>query len=321
MCLYPKLILNKKYLPNKKNDYKPPKLHDIRLKYVPVACGNCYECRKQKANEWRTRLNCEFTQHKYTYFVTLTINNDTFERIIHEKNITSANAIATILTRRFLERWRKVHKKSLTHWFITELGEENNRLHLHGFIFSEENITNKITTFWKYGNTYIGEYCNERTINYCVKYCTKIDEKHKDYKFIILCSKGIGANYWKQNQLRHQLNGENTIEYYTLPNGNKCALPIYYRNHFWNDEEREKLWLQKIEEKTIYINGIKCDISTEKGIQQYLQILQQQQIKNIENGFGDDSKDWKKKDYNITLKTINAKSKLQKARKNGKNIT
>ena len=39
MCLYPKLILNKKYTANKKNNYKVPEIKDERTKYVAVGCG------------------------------------------------------------------------------------------------------------------------------------------------------------------------------------------------------------------------------------------------------------------------------------------
>ena len=48
MCLYPKLIKNPKYRPNKKNNYNPPTCEDDRVLYVPVGCGNCIECRNQK---------------------------------------------------------------------------------------------------------------------------------------------------------------------------------------------------------------------------------------------------------------------------------
>ena len=48
MCLYPKLIPNKRYLPTKKNGGIPPICPDERLHYVTAACGDCYECRKQK---------------------------------------------------------------------------------------------------------------------------------------------------------------------------------------------------------------------------------------------------------------------------------
>ena len=40
MCLYPKLIRNKKYLPTKKkNGGVPPQCPDERLYYVTAACG------------------------------------------------------------------------------------------------------------------------------------------------------------------------------------------------------------------------------------------------------------------------------------------
>jgi len=49
MCLYPKLIQNKKYTSNKKNSGIIPAIVDNRVLLVPVGCGKCMECRKQKA--------------------------------------------------------------------------------------------------------------------------------------------------------------------------------------------------------------------------------------------------------------------------------
>ena len=48
MCLYPKLIKNKKYVANKKNGGIIPEVEDDRVLYVPVGCGNCIECKKKK---------------------------------------------------------------------------------------------------------------------------------------------------------------------------------------------------------------------------------------------------------------------------------
>ena len=73
MCLYPKLILNRKYPPNKKNGGIPPKCPDERLRYVTAACGKCYECRKQKARAWLVRMSEEMRQNPNALFVTLTI--------------------------------------------------------------------------------------------------------------------------------------------------------------------------------------------------------------------------------------------------------
>ena len=84
MCLYPKLIPNPKYRTSKKRGYYKPSPHDARLKYVPVACRKCYECRKKKAREWRIRLAEEIRKNK-SYFVTLTIDDEDLEKIFLEK--------------------------------------------------------------------------------------------------------------------------------------------------------------------------------------------------------------------------------------------
>ena len=71
MCLYPKLIKNKKYLPTKKNKYNPPVCTDERLRYVTSACGRCYECRSQKRKEWLVRLSEDIRENNNVVFVTL----------------------------------------------------------------------------------------------------------------------------------------------------------------------------------------------------------------------------------------------------------
>ena len=57
MCLYPKLISNRKYQTTKKNGGVIPPVNDKRTLLVPVGCGNCMECKQKKAREWKVRLN------------------------------------------------------------------------------------------------------------------------------------------------------------------------------------------------------------------------------------------------------------------------
>ena len=59
MCLYTKYITNKKYQPNKKNNFRAPVCKDRRLLLVPAKCGRCIECRKARKREWVIRLNEE----------------------------------------------------------------------------------------------------------------------------------------------------------------------------------------------------------------------------------------------------------------------
>ena len=49
MCLFPKLIRNKKYCSTKKNGGVIPAVNDKRVLYVAVGCGKCMECLKKKA--------------------------------------------------------------------------------------------------------------------------------------------------------------------------------------------------------------------------------------------------------------------------------
>ena len=146
MCLYPRLVINRKYSGTLKNGGNPPPLLDERVKYVPVGCGHCMECMKKKSREWKIRLNEEYKVTKFHYYITLTFSNEHLLKLCNEMNLKECNAIAGKAVRRFLERWRKKYKKSLRHWLVTELGHENTeRIHLHGIIFAENEIdTNEL---------------------------------------------------------------------------------------------------------------------------------------------------------------------------------
>ena len=48
MCLYPRLIKNRKYIANKKNGGNIPPVSDLRVLVVPVGCGKCIECKNKR---------------------------------------------------------------------------------------------------------------------------------------------------------------------------------------------------------------------------------------------------------------------------------
>ncbi len=314
MCLYPKLIKNPKYKPNKKNGFCAPPVTDERTLYVPIGCGTCIECCKKKMREWQSRLNEELREDNKCYFVTATFSEEELKKLCEEKGQQESNYIATIAVRRWLERYRKKNKKSFKHWIITELGQEKERterIHLHGIVWGD---IEEIKKHWKYGILDVGEYCNEKTINYIIKYITKVDKKHKGFKPIILNSKGIGISYIKKNKFiknKYQPNGE-TNESYRLKNGAKTSLPIYWRNYIYSEEEKEKLWIEKLDKQERYILGQKIDISTEKGINLFEKIQKNAQKMNKNLGYGDNTNEWKKKKYNVTNHYINKLKRIKK---------
>ena len=307
MCLYPRIIRNPRYKANKKNDgLIIEKINDLRALYVSIGCGQCIECRKQKANSWMIRLIEEYknTDQK-SYFITLTFSNESFLMFKEKYDIDNLNEIATKAVRLFTERYRKIYKKALRHWIVTELGQNNTeRLHLHGVLFTPFEIDDKwLRNLWQYGHSDVGDYCNERTMSYLVKYMLKIDIKHKDYQPKILCSQGIGKRFIDKNKRFYKF-GDETKEYYNNGKGYKMALPIYYRNHFWNDEEREKLWMRRLDNDTRYVNKIRIR-QFSKNRKQYFKVLREQQELNKSLGYGDIS--WKKREYKLDLKKLNIK--------------
>jgi len=206
MCLYPKLIRNPKYTPNKKNGGIITAPTDPRVLAVPIGCGECIECMKKKKREWQVRLNEEIKNDKTPKtFITLTFSNESIIKLYNDKKINNLkgyeldNAAATLAIRLWLERWRKKHQTSLKHWLITELGHNGTEnIHLHGIIWTKDK--NAIEQTWKYGWVYHGKYVNSQTINYISKYITKQDLKHKAYKPKILTSAGMGKNYKTSQQ-------------------------------------------------------------------------------------------------------------------------
>lgn len=307
MCLFPRLMKNPKYQPNKKNGGNVPLYKDMRVRFVPVACGNCIECRKAKAREWQVRLNEELKTTKYAYFITLDFAPKPLQELCEKYNLKESNAVAGKAVRLFLERVRKDYKKSIKHWLITELGQTNTeRIHLHGIFFLDFPINNDwLKKYWKYGERAdTGKYCNSRTINYIIKYVTKIDTTHKNFKPQIFCSKGLGSKYITEFAKRkHEYNGQDTKDYYTLPNGAKVSLPIYYRNKLFTEEEREKLWIDKLNTNKRYILGV--EIANVSENQEYmLEVLTKAQETNRATGYGDHTAEWKKEDYNVTLNML-----------------
>jgi len=321
MCLYPKLIKNPKYKANKKNGGNIPPVSDERVIWVPIECGECMECRHSKSRDWQIRLMEDIKENKNGKMVTLTLSNESIKKIYemeptknwpglkHLEGYELDNQIAIRAVRLFLERWRKEYKKSLRHFLVTELGHKGTEnIHLHGIVWTNESFA-KIREKWEYGwiwprpETTQKNYVNAQTVNYIVKYITKLDTDHKYYKSQILTSAGIGGNYTKQyNSRLNKYQGDKTKETYLTRTGHEIGMPIYWRNKIYNEEEREKLWLQKLDKQERWIMGEKIDIS--QGEEGYWRSLEHYRKKNKKLGYGDGEKDWNREQYEIARRQI-----------------
>lgn len=348
MCLYPTIIRNKKYTANIKNGGVIPPLNDRRTLAIPVGCGKCIECRKQKKREWQVRLHEEIRSTKLKkHFVTMTYDNDKYKKYYDEVTIENKlavieqnedgkiklltayeieNEIATRSIRHFLERWRKKYGKSVRHWCVTELGGGRyEHMHIHGIIFTDVDVK-AIEERWQNGFVYLGEYVNEKTVNYIVKYINKPDIIHKSYQAKILTSSGIGRSYLEREDSKgNKYKPTGTRETYKTRQGMELPLPIYYKNHIYTDEQKEKLWIEKLDKNERFVMGEKIDMNKEKSEEEYIKAREEARI--ISKKLGYDKKDnWKDKEYQNArreliqkrriLDTINTEMKLKDATPN-----
>lgn len=260
-CLHPVRIRNPRYKPNSKNGGFPDIPSDPRLAYLNVPCGKCIGCKKRKANDWRFRLWKEWQSHdpRRCHFVTFTFDDEHLESLRSElseyKN--SDNDVCRLAVRRFLERYRKYYGKSLRHWFITELGEETGRIHLHGVLmnfktgsyFRDKFFVDipRLRDIWSYGHIWVG-WMNHKTINYITKYLTKFDST--DFKPLMLCSPGIGRSYITSRTVRMHVDYDDGqgMFFVTTSNGFKVALPRYYRKFIWDEDFLQSRYLRLLDD-------------------------------------------------------------------------
>lgn len=337
MCLYPSLVRNPRYKKNKKNGGIIPAVKDIRTTMVPIGCNKCIECRKQKARGWQVRLLEDIKTHKNGIFVTLTFSNESYTQLAKKVNPNYTgydldNAIATYAVRKFLERWRKKYKVSLRHWLVTELGHGTTQhLHLHGIVWTNKVIINPktgikeaaidcISEKWQYGYVWPTKeniktnYVNESTINYSVKYISKMDFQHKLYNSIVLTSPGIGHNYTKSlDAIRNSFNQKNitkTNELYKTRSGHNIAMPTYWRNKIYSEEQRQQLWLMKLDKNERWVLGQRINVAYSD--KYYKAALKSAQRLNEKLGYLGNVT-WELKRYENDLRSIKQAEKFKAA--------
>lgn len=334
MCYYGQYIDNGRYKANKTNRGIIPPVYDIRVLQVPIGCGRCKECREQRAREWQVRLLEDIKDNHNGNFTTLTFNTESLRELAHDvrnwiivdgkrtrfkreiKGYMLDNEICKRAMRLFNERWRRKYKKAIRHWMITELGHENTEhVHMHGILYTPEG-QEAINERWGYGFTQIGKwengihinYVNEQTVNYMIKYVSKMDFLHSEYYPKILCSPGIGSGYIKRaeyNQFRY----EDTIEGYKTRTGHVISLPTYYRNKIYTDNEREALWINQLDKNWRYIGKERVRADDIKTIEQLTEYYRKE---NTILGYGNNMKDYDKIEYEERRRIIIQETRLRR---------
>ncbi|UPW41483.1 replication initiator protein [Dipodfec virus UA23Rod_1114] len=211
MCLSPQWVSNPYWRSTLAGDRRSyydisgnlrPDLLELHPLQILVPCGQCVDCLKKKARDWRFRLGAEtlYGCKHGAIFVTLTFSDRFLPQI--------SSGVAPLI-RRFYDRFRKRYGVTPRYWFITETGKDDrytHRLHLHGVLFdppfylpnsvhkSFTKMNKSLRKVWSYGNTFVG-YFSFKTCNYCLKYLLK-SLKFPDDHPEIFCSNNIGISFF-----------------------------------------------------------------------------------------------------------------------------
>ncbi len=208
--------------------------------YIDVPCGKCYNCIKSYKHQWNFRLQEHYKhltneQKNKSLFITLTFRDDTLPA--HNKKSVG------LLVRKFLERVRKHYKRSVTHFLVTEFGDNTHRLHLHGILFDCPFPPWKLENLWSYGFVSYRILTPQR-ITYITNYINKQDKEIiqlPDNKQFVFSSPGIGKKFIEQPvnvSLSHHEGRPNPFTYF---NGRPYPLPRYLRLKLFSDKELDQL--------------------------------------------------------------------------------
>jgi hypothetical protein len=152
----------------------------------------------------------------------------------------------------FMKRLRKLSKNKLRYYAVGEYGSERMRPHYHMILFNLEDVE-FLNDAWQKGDIHVGRVSGA-SIAYTVKYIDKekripIHARDDRLKEFSLMSKGIGANYMSDAIKRYHKSRLN-VNYVVDTDGHKIAMPRYYRDKMFTDDERRELRRYVVKELT-----------------------------------------------------------------------
>lgn len=150
---------------------------------VQIPCGQCSECRVQKAREWSVRLIHEKQLHNKSCFLTLTYNDFYLpaDGSLHKDAVQ-------IFIKNLRRRLDYHHDNKIRYYACGEYGSKSGRPHYHMILFGEDFAFDRkefgvkhgfsyftsdtVSSVWPYGFHIIGETTYD-SIFYVSKYVTK----------------------------------------------------------------------------------------------------------------------------------------------------
>jgi hypothetical protein len=229
------------------------KKEKIKGEHIPFPCGKCPPCKKRRTSGWSFRLVKEGERSNSALFITLTYDTEYVP-------ITNNGYMTLHLPdlQKFFKRLRKLTNEKLKYYAVGEYGSTKKRPHYHIILFNSNK--EHIARAWALNNHAIGTYhignVSDASIGYTLKYMSKKSQipQHKNddrKKEFSVMSKGLGSNYLTNNMINWHKNILEERMYIPIKDGKKIAMPRYYKDKMYNEEEKGKIaiYMAKIGEE------------------------------------------------------------------------
>lgn len=226
-----------------------------------VPCGKCYECLRDKQQEWCFRLDQEKRYSDCSFFVTFTYQD---EELIWADT-------EPCLYKRHMQLFFKLLRKyiapgKIKYYCVGEYGDIGNRPHYHALIFYRGKldwftISRKIQDCWQRGICQVLPVQGAQ--GYVTKYILKFDSREHLVKPFSLISHGLGIDYLSDSMIA--FHRKNLVNFATKPGGYRIKLPRYYQDKIFSMYNRllikkhADLYRRKLEIKRLDLYDIQLD--------------------------------------------------------------
>lgn len=215
--------------------------------FLDVPCGKCAHCMANKRNDWSVRLQKELQYSSSAVFVTLTYSDEYFfDYMLKAPDFQAAYKYCKSVHKKdvqdFLKRFRYYDgSPNIRYFAVGEYGEKTLRPHYHLLLFNCDfsHISENLSSSWQFGNFHIGEV-NESSIHYVTGYV--LTRKFRpsddcDFSFSLMSRRpGIGFSFVSSNY--GKMLSSNPKPFMILRGGMKVAIPRYFKDKLYSDEQR-----------------------------------------------------------------------------------
>lgn len=204
-----------------------------------VPCSRCPKCIARRVSAWSFRLLQQLNVSESAHFLTLTYDTK-YVPINHSGQLCLQKRDLQL----FFKRLRKASISNvlpIKYYAVGEYGCISKRPHYHCILFNAK--LELIQPAWSLGHIYYGSV-NGGSIGYCLKYMQKqkrLRNPNGIQKEFSLMSKGLGISYLSQPIANWHVADLVNRMYCNLLDGKKIAMPRYYKDKLYYDNERSAI--------------------------------------------------------------------------------